>query len=39
MPWGRARSGRSAACVSERYFAAVRGNDPAYREWLTAIEE
>jgi branched-chain amino acid aminotransferase len=24
--------------ISERYFAAVRGNDPAYRDWLTAID-
>ncbi len=24
--------------ISERYFAAVRGNDPAYASWLTAVE-
>ena len=30
--------GPVARAVSERYFAAVRGKDPAYASWLTPIE-
>jgi branched-chain amino acid aminotransferase len=37
-PVGDGAIGSVARAISERYFAAVRGNLPEYRSWLTAIE-
>ncbi len=35
---GAGAIGPVARQISERYFAAVRGNDPAYASWLTPIK-
>jgi len=35
---GTGAIGPVARAISERYFAAVRGNDPAYASWLTPIK-
>ena len=35
---GTGAIGPISRSISEHYFAAVRGNDPRYRDWLTAIE-
>jgi branched-chain amino acid aminotransferase len=35
---GSGAIGPISRLVSERYFAAVRGNDPAYRSWVTPVE-
>ena len=35
---GRARSGRSAGSIRDRYFDAVRGRLPEYAHWLTPID-
>jgi branched-chain amino acid aminotransferase len=37
-PVGDGAIGSVARAISERYFAAVRGNLPEYRSWLTAIQ-
>lgn len=37
-PVGSGEVGPLARRISERYFAAVRGNLPEYRSWLTPIE-
>jgi branched-chain amino acid aminotransferase len=37
-PVGSGQVGPVARDISARYFAAVRGNDPRYRHWLTPIE-
>jgi branched-chain amino acid aminotransferase len=36
---GTGQIGPISRQVSERYFAAVRGNLPEYRHWLTPIDE
>jgi branched-chain amino acid aminotransferase len=35
---GTGAIGPVGRAISERYFAAVRGNDPAYASWLTPIK-
>ncbi len=35
---GTGAFGPVSRAISERYFAAVRGNVPEYREWLTPVE-
>jgi branched-chain amino acid aminotransferase len=37
-PVGGGAIGPISSLLSERYFAAVRGNLPEYRGWLTPIE-
>jgi branched-chain amino acid aminotransferase len=37
-PVGDGAIGPISRLISERYFAAVRGNDPAYLSWLTPVE-
>ncbi len=37
-PVGEGKIGPISRRLSERYFAAVRGNLPEYKSWLTAIE-
>lgn len=37
-PVGTGQVGPISRVISERYFAAVRGNLPEYRHWLTEIE-
>jgi branched-chain amino acid aminotransferase len=37
-PVGTGAIGPVARLISERYFAAVRGNLPEYRSWLTRVE-
>jgi branched-chain amino acid aminotransferase len=37
-PVGSGEVGPISRDISARYFAAVRGNDPRYRDWLTPIE-
>ena len=38
-PVGDGAIGPVARAISARYFAAVRGNLPEYRHWLTAVED
>ena len=38
-PVGSGQIGPIARLISERYFAAVRGNLPEYRHWLTPIDQ
>ena len=38
-PIGTGKVGRIGALMRERYFAAVRGQLPAYRSWLTPVRE
>ena len=38
-PVGDGKIGPIARLISERYFAAVRGNLPEYRHWLTPIDQ
>ena len=35
---GTGAVGPVSRAISERYFAAVRGNLPEYRDWLTPVE-
>jgi branched-chain amino acid aminotransferase len=37
-PVGTGQVGPISRVISERYFAAVRGNLPEYRHWLTEVE-
>jgi branched-chain amino acid aminotransferase len=37
-PVGTGEVGRISRLISERYFAAVRGNAPEYLDWLTPID-